>query len=58
MQITSREVLKKLKEDGWYEVNCAGSQDYHSDSPGLQCSLHITKYINIRSDLYVKQEES
>ena len=25
MQITSREVLKKLKEDGWFEVNCVGS---------------------------------
>lgn len=36
MQITSREVIKILKKDGWYEVNCVGShhQFKHPTKPG------------------------
>ena len=34
--ISSREVIKKLKEDGWYEVNVVGShhQFKHPTKPG------------------------
>ena len=34
--ISSREVIKKLKDDGWYEVNVVGShhQFKHPTKPG------------------------
>ena len=47
MQITSREVLKKLKEDGWFEVNCVGShhQYKHPTKSGKVTVKHPCKNI-------------
>lgn len=45
--ISSREVIKKLKEDGWYEVACVGShhQFKHPTKPGRVTVKHPCKDI-------------
>lgn len=47
MQITSREVKKRLIADGWYEVNCVGShhQFKHPTKPGRVTLKHPCKNI-------------
>ena len=47
MQITSREVIKILKADCWYEVNCVGShhQFKHPSKPGRVTVKHPCKSI-------------
>lgn len=47
---SSREVIKMLKADGWYEVSCVGDhhQLKHPDKPGRVTVRHPVKdmYIN------------
>ena len=44
---SSREVLKMLKDDGWYEVNCVGDhhQFKHPTKPGRVTLTHPRKDI-------------
>lgn len=44
---SSREVLKLLKADGWYEVNCVGDhhQFKHPTKPGRVTLTHPVKDI-------------
>ncbi len=44
---SSREVMKLLKEDGWYEVNCVGDhhQFKHPTKPGRVTLTHPRKDI-------------
>ncbi|MBP3367304.1 MAG: type II toxin-antitoxin system HicA family toxin [Treponema sp.] len=44
---SSREVIKLLKEDGWYEVDCTGShhQFKHPSKPGRTTVKHPDKDI-------------
>ena len=44
---SSREVLKLLKADGWYEVNCVGDhhQFKHPTKPGRVTLTHPVKHI-------------
>ena len=46
---SSREVLKMLLEDGWYEVNCVGDhhQFKHPIKPGRVTLTHPVKDIPI-----------
>ena len=47
---SSREVIQKLKEDGWYEVACVGDhhQFKHPTKPGRVTVTHPVKDMNIR----------
>ena len=42
---SSREVVKQLKDDGWYEVNCEGDhhQFKHPTKPGKVTVTHPVK---------------
>ena len=44
---SSREVISRLLEDGWYEVNCVGShhQFKHPEKPGRVTVKHPDKDI-------------
>lgn len=46
-QYTSREVIKALKKDGWYEVNVVGShhQFKHPTKKGRTTVKHPSKHI-------------
>lgn len=48
-QYSSREVLKMLKADGWYEVNCVGDhhQFKHSVKKGRVTLRHPVKCLSI-----------
>lgn len=48
---SSREVLKILKDDGWYEVNCVGShhQFKHPSKSGRVTVKHPDKDIPIKT---------
>ena len=48
---SSREVLKMLLNDGWYEVNCEGDhhQFKHPDKPGRVTLTHPRKDIPIKT---------
>lgn len=48
---SSREVIKRLKEDGWYEINCEGDhhQFKHPTKPGKVTVTHPVKDIPIRT---------
>ena len=48
---SSREVIKQLKADGWYEVNCEGDhhQFKHAVKPGKVTVTHPVKDIPIRT---------
>ena len=47
---SSREVVKMLKEDGWYEVACVGDhhQFKHPSKPGRVTVTHPVKDMPIR----------
>ncbi|WP_027406218.1 type II toxin-antitoxin system HicA family toxin [Anaerovibrio sp. RM50] len=47
---SSREVIQKLKEDGWYEVACVGDhhQFKHPTKHGRVTVTHPVKDMNIR----------
>ena len=47
---SSREVLKMLLEDGWYELNCVGDhhQFKHPTKPGRGTLRHPVKDLGIR----------
>ena len=48
---SSREVIKLLKADGWYEVNCTGDhhQFKHKTKPGRVTITHPVKDIPIKT---------
>lgn len=48
---SSREVIKMLKADGWYEVNCVGDhhQFKHPEKKGKVTVAHPSKNIPIRT---------
>ena len=48
---SSREVIKQLKDDGWFEVNCEGDhhQFKHPTKPGKVTVTHPVKDIPIRT---------
>ncbi len=48
---SSREVIKMLKADGWYEVNCVGDhhQFKHPEKKGKVTVAHPSKIIPIRT---------
>lgn len=48
---SSREVIKKLKADGWYEVNCVGDhhQFKHPTKKGKVTITHPRKDIPIKT---------
>lgn len=43
---SSKEILKRLQDDGWYEVNCVG--DHHQLKPGMVTLRHPVKDLSIR----------
>lgn len=47
---SSREILKKLQDDGWYEVNCVGDhhQFKHPIKPGRVTLRHPVKDLSLR----------
>lgn len=47
---SSREILKMLLDDGWYEVNCVGDhhQFKHPIKPGRVTLRHPVKDLNVR----------
>lgn len=49
--ISSREILKKLKKDGWYEVQTEGShvQLKHPTKKGRVTVKHPSKDLNIKT---------
>lgn len=49
MTISSREIIKKLKADGWYEVSCVRDhhQFKHPEKPGRVTVRHPVKDMNI-----------
>ena len=46
----SKDVLKMLKADGWFEVNCEGDhhQFKHSTKPGKVTLRHLVKDLGVR----------
>lgn len=48
---SSREVIRQMREDGWYEVNCEGDhhQFKHPTKPGKATVTHPKKDIPIRT---------
>ena len=48
---SSREVIKMLKEDGWYEVNCVGDhhQFKHATKSGRVTVSHPLKDIPVKT---------
>lgn len=56
--ISSREVLKRLRADGWYEVNCVGShhQYKHPAKPGRVTLKHPDKDIPIATLRRIEQQ--
>lgn len=56
--ICSREVLKKLKADGWYEVRVRGDhhQLKHPTKPGLVTVQHPVKDLSIRNIKSIEQQ--
>ncbi len=48
---SSREIIKILKQDGWYEVNCVGDhhQFKHATKPGRVTVTHPVKDIPIKT---------
>jgi len=48
---SSREILKKLKKDGWYEVQTEGShvQLKHPTKKGCVTVMHPCKDLNIKT---------
>ena len=49
MTISSREIIKRLKADGWYEVSCVGDhhQFKHPTKRGRVTVRHPVKDMNI-----------
>ncbi|WP_346746600.1 type II toxin-antitoxin system HicA family toxin [uncultured Campylobacter sp.] len=47
---SSKDVLKMLKADGWFEVNCEGDhhQFKHSTKPGKVTLRHLVKDLGVR----------
>lgn len=47
---SSKDVLKMLKADGWFEVNCEGDhhQFKHSTKPGKVTLRHPVKDLGVR----------
>ena len=47
---SSKDVLKMLKADGWFEVNCEGDhhQFKHSTKPGKVTLRHAVKDLGVR----------
>ena len=47
---SSKEIIKILKDDGWYEVHCVGDhhQFKHPTKPGKVTITHLVKDIPIR----------
>ena len=47
---SSREILKRLLDDGWYEVNCVGDhhQFKHPTKPGRVTLRHPVKDLSLR----------
>ena len=47
---SSKDVLKMLKADGWFEVNCEGDhhQFKHSTKPGKVTLRHPVKDLSVR----------
>lgn len=47
---SSREVLKRLLDDGWHEVNCVGDhhQFRHPTKPGRVTLRHPVKDLSLR----------
>lgn len=56
--ISSREVLKRLRADGWYEVNCVGShhQFKHPVKPGRVTLKHPDKDIPVATLRRIEQQ--
>lgn len=48
---SSREVIRILKDDGWYEINCEGDhhQFKHPAKPGKVTVTHLVKDIPRRT---------
>ncbi|MGN0956433.1 type II toxin-antitoxin system HicA family toxin [Megasphaera sp.] len=55
---SSREVLKILKADGWYEVNCEGDhhQFKHPTKPGRVTITHPKKDIPVKTLKRIQQQ--
>lgn len=55
---SSREVLKALKDDGWYEVGCVGDhhQFKHPTKKGRVTLTHPRKDIPIRTLKSIEQQ--
>ena len=47
---SSKDILKMLKADGWFEVNCEGDhhQFKHSTKPGKVTLRHLVKDLGVR----------
>lgn len=56
---SSREVIKILKADGWYQVRCTGDhfQFKHDKKPGLVTVRHPVKELS-KNDLKSIQKQS
>lgn len=56
--MTSLYIIKKLKEDGWYEVNIVGShhQFKHSTKPGRVTVKHPCKDIPIGTQRSIEKQ--
>ena len=56
---SSKDVLKMLKADGWFEVNCEGDhhQFKHSTKPGKVTLRHPVKDLGVR-DLKSTERQS
>jgi predicted RNA binding protein YcfA (HicA-like mRNA interferase family) len=56
--ISSRDVLKKLKADGWYEIRVRGDhhQLKHPTKPGKVTVQHPVKDLSIRNIKSIEQQ--
>lgn len=55
---SSREILKMLKADGWYEVNCTGDhhQFKHPSKPGRVTLTHPKKDMPLKTVKRIAQQ--
>jgi predicted RNA binding protein YcfA (HicA-like mRNA interferase family) len=55
---SSREVIQKLKDDGWYEVACEGShhQFKHPTKPGKTTVKHPQKNVPTKTLKRIQQQ--
>lgn len=56
--MTSREIIKKLKEDGWYEVGSRGDHFHfeHATKPGKVTVPHPQKDVKIKTLISIEKQ--